>query len=125
MDIRFACDNCGQHLVVDEAAAGLTIQCSTCGTNLTVPEAHPASPTLSAAPIYRELYDQSRGLAYELRGDDAIRVWQQAEEARARERGYQLHEGFRFQDSAQSVLEQARWAVKQSLRHLVPLQGDY
>jgi hypothetical protein len=118
MDIRFACDNCGQHLVVDEVAAGLTIQCSTCGTNLTVPEAHPASPTPSAAPIYRELYDQSRDLAYELRVDDAIRVWQQAEEARARERGYQLHEGFRFQDSAQAVLEQARWAVKQSLRHL-------
>ena len=118
MDIRFACDNCGQHLVVDEAAAGLTIQCSACGTNLTVPKAHPASPTPNAAPIYRELYDQSRDLAYELRVDDAIRVWQQAEEARARERGYQLHEGFRFQDSAQSVLEQAQWAVKQSLRHL-------
>jgi hypothetical protein len=118
MDIRFACDKCGQHLVIDEAAAGWTIQCSACGANLTVPKPLPTSPTPGAAATYQELYDQSRDLAYELRVDDAIRVWKQAEEARARERGGQLSEMFRFPDSAQSVLEQARWAVKQSLRQL-------
>lgn len=118
MDIRFACDKCGQHLVIDEAAAGLTIQCSACSASLNVPNPLPESPAPVAAPTYRELYSQSKDLAYELRVDDAICVWKQAEEARARERGYQLSEMFRFNDSAQSMLEQARWAVKQSLRQM-------
>jgi hypothetical protein len=118
MDIRFACDNCGQHLVIDEAAAGLTIQCSACDANLTVPKPVSASPTPSAALTSQKLYSQCKDLIYELRIEDAIRILKQAEEAQARERGYQLHEGFRFHDSAPNVLEQARWAVEQSLRHL-------
>lgn len=97
MDIRFSCDNCGQHLVIDQAAAGLAVQCSACSTNLTVPKRLPASFTSSDAPTYQELYSQSRDLAYELRVDDAIRVWKQMEEARAQDRGHQLQEGFRFQ----------------------------
>jgi hypothetical protein len=34
MDIRFSCDKCGQHLVIEEAAAGLTIQCSACNVEI-------------------------------------------------------------------------------------------
>jgi hypothetical protein len=37
MDIAFACDECGQHLVIDEAGAGMTVQCPTCSGNLIVP----------------------------------------------------------------------------------------
>ena len=43
MDIQFSCDGCGQHLVIDEAGAGLLVQCPACGRDLTVPNptAHP------------------------------------------------------------------------------------
>ena len=30
-DIRFACVNCGKHLVVDQAGAGLSVKCPDCG----------------------------------------------------------------------------------------------
>jgi len=118
MDIRFTCDKCGQRLMIDEPAAGLTIPCPACGASLTVPNVLSESPAPVVALNYQELYSQSRNLAYELRVDEAISVWKQAEETRARERGYQLSEAFRFNDSAQNVLEQARWTVKQSLRQM-------
>lgn len=104
--------------MIDEAAAGLTIQCSACSADIVVTKPHPTSPKPSAVPTYRELCGLSRDLVYELRVDEAVRVWKQAEEARAQEKGYQLSEMFRFQGSAENVLEQAKWAVKQSLRHL-------
>jgi transcription elongation factor Elf1 len=118
MDIHFECEKCGQHLVIDIAAAGLTIQCSACGADLTVPKQHTTSSAPNAVPTYHELCDQSRDLAYELRVDEAIRVWKQAEEARAREKGYQLNEMFSFQGKSQNLFEQATRAVKQPLRHL-------
>ena len=37
MDISFDCGKCGQHIVVDEAGAGLQVQCPKCGERLTVP----------------------------------------------------------------------------------------
>jgi len=37
MDIYFFCGSCGQHLVVDEAGAGLVIPCPNCAKDLTVP----------------------------------------------------------------------------------------
>lgn len=46
MDITFACETCGQNLVIDEAGAGLTIPCPKCGTPLEVPC---ASKTLDKA----------------------------------------------------------------------------
>jgi hypothetical protein len=39
MDIYFFCGSCGQHLVIDDAGAGLTIQCPQCRVDVTVPGA--------------------------------------------------------------------------------------
>src|SRR4051812_14673411 len=36
-DIRFECNKCGQHLVVESAGAGLTADCPICNTTVTVP----------------------------------------------------------------------------------------
>jgi SPP1 gp7 family putative phage head morphogenesis protein len=37
MDIAFNCDKCGQHIVIDEAGAGMIVPCPTCGASLIVP----------------------------------------------------------------------------------------
>jgi transcription elongation factor Elf1 len=37
MNIAFNCDKCGQHVVIDETGAGMTVPCPTCGADLTVP----------------------------------------------------------------------------------------
>ena len=37
MDIAFSCDDCGQHILIEEAGAGMTVQCPACNQNLTVP----------------------------------------------------------------------------------------
>jgi len=42
MDIAFNCDKCGQHIVIDEAGAGMSVQCPTCGASLIVPMAEDA-----------------------------------------------------------------------------------
>lgn len=42
MDVFFNCPACGQHLVIDEAGAGLVIQCPKCSKDLTVPAPKPA-----------------------------------------------------------------------------------
>jgi len=36
-DVKFACQKCGQHLVVDKAAACREVRCTNCGAELTVP----------------------------------------------------------------------------------------
>jgi DNA-directed RNA polymerase subunit RPC12/RpoP len=36
MDISFRCEKCGQHIVIDEAGEGMTVQCPSCNHNLTV-----------------------------------------------------------------------------------------
>jgi hypothetical protein len=42
-DITFVCSNCASSLVVDEAAAGLTLPCQRCGLPTTVPKIVPKS----------------------------------------------------------------------------------
>jgi phage FluMu protein Com len=37
MDIAFNCDKCGQHIAIDEAGAGLRVNCPKCGAPLQVP----------------------------------------------------------------------------------------
>lgn len=50
MDITFNCTSCGQHVVIDEAGAGLTIQCPGCGESITVPNTSQAdSPSVPTA----------------------------------------------------------------------------
>jgi DNA-directed RNA polymerase subunit M/transcription elongation factor TFIIS len=39
MDITFSCQNCGQHMIIDQAGAGLVIQCPKCRRDVTVPKA--------------------------------------------------------------------------------------
>ena len=44
MDITFACEKCGQQVVIDEAAAGIQVQCPGCGQPLIVPSPEPRQP---------------------------------------------------------------------------------
>ena len=37
MDISLDCANCGQHIVIDEAGAGLQVECPACGAALVIP----------------------------------------------------------------------------------------
>lgn len=50
MDITFNCDACEQSIAIDEAGAGLTVQCPHCGQSLTVPKATTAKSILAVAP---------------------------------------------------------------------------
>ena len=50
MDINFACESCGQNIVIDAAGAGLSTECPKCGQSLTVPsqpqrQAEPSATT--------------------------------------------------------------------------------
>ena len=38
MDITFNCTSCDTHIVIDEAGAGMSVQCPNCGANLIVPK---------------------------------------------------------------------------------------
>lgn len=53
MDISFTCDKCGKNLVIDEAGAGITIDCPECGNAVYVPSATPPKP--KEAPVRVEL----------------------------------------------------------------------
>jgi DNA-directed RNA polymerase subunit M/transcription elongation factor TFIIS len=44
MDIFFNCQACGQHMVIDEAGAGIVIQCPKCGRDVGVPMAVASNP---------------------------------------------------------------------------------
>ena len=61
-DIEFQCESCKKHLVVDDAGAGLTINCPACNASLIIPAkqtavsetptpAPPATPTKSESPV--------------------------------------------------------------------------
>lgn len=50
MDITFSCSQCGQSIVIDEAGAGIEVQCPTCQTTLTVPTPETASTPAPAVP---------------------------------------------------------------------------
>jgi len=41
MDIAFACEKCGQQVVIDEAGAGIQVQCPRCSQPLIVPSPEP------------------------------------------------------------------------------------
>lgn len=47
MDIAFKCNHCGQELTVEEAAAGLEIECPSCNNKLMVPAAPPRPQSLN------------------------------------------------------------------------------
>lgn len=47
MDIVFKCSHCDQELSVEEAAAGVEIECPSCGTQLMVPPAPPRAEVLN------------------------------------------------------------------------------
>ncbi|MGA2030068.1 MAG: hypothetical protein ABSG87_08355, partial [Verrucomicrobiota bacterium] len=38
MDITFNCTSCDTHIVIDEAGAGMSVQCPNCGASLIVPK---------------------------------------------------------------------------------------
>ena len=60
-DLFFKCENCGTALVVDAAAAGMTLKCERCGAPTTVPHAFApgASPRPALSPERRlELQNQ-------------------------------------------------------------------
>jgi len=64
MDIAFNCTSCGTHIVIDEAGAGMSVQCPRCGQSLTVPRAGTTDPPrvpLSPAPDPALLYTLFRG----------------------------------------------------------------
>src|ERR1017187_8388909 len=50
MDITFACDKCGQSLTVDEAGAGMTIDCPNCGKPTYVPSRSAVPPEEPSTP---------------------------------------------------------------------------
>ncbi len=59
-DLFFKCDHCGTSLVVDQAAAGMTLACQSCQQPTTVPRAGPAGeqanePTQNPAEQLAEL----------------------------------------------------------------------
>lgn len=47
MDISFNCDKCGQHIVIDAAGAGMTVQCPKCQADVVVPQAQPTPSKLT------------------------------------------------------------------------------
>jgi predicted nucleic acid-binding Zn ribbon protein len=56
MDIEFNCGWCGQHIAIDEAGAGLSIECPKCGQPLTVPrEVSPRIVTSRKCPFCAEV----------------------------------------------------------------------
>ena len=63
MDITFACESCGQNLVIDEAGAGLTIQCPKCGTSLEVP-CHTKTLDKDGAAYLPRLLLEGNGTSY-------------------------------------------------------------
>ena len=49
-DFKFACPNCGQHVVCDTSNAGMQIACPICQTLLTVPQPPPAVAPAAPTP---------------------------------------------------------------------------
>jgi phage FluMu protein Com len=50
MDILFNCSECGQHMVIDEAGAGLIVKCPKCARDVCVPTATEDGPSPSTKP---------------------------------------------------------------------------
>jgi uncharacterized Zn finger protein len=41
VDIRFSCPACGHHIIIDEAGAGMIVECPECGADAPVPKPTP------------------------------------------------------------------------------------
>jgi DNA-directed RNA polymerase subunit M/transcription elongation factor TFIIS len=64
MDIAFDCPECGQHLVIDEAGAGLVVQCPKCGRDVRVPPGKRGSELSPATkPVVNPSEDKERTVA--------------------------------------------------------------
>lgn len=63
MDILFGCPECGQRMVIDEAGAGLGIQCPKCGCDVSVPNADEQGPTPSTKPANSTPQDREKTVA--------------------------------------------------------------
>ena len=63
MDIRFSCPACEHHMVIDEAGAGLVIQCTECGRDVRVPNPVEAEPDPGAGPANVSQPDKERTVA--------------------------------------------------------------
>jgi uncharacterized Zn finger protein len=50
MDIYFSCAACGHHMVIDEAGAGMIVECPECGRDTPVPKSNAHTSTLGEAP---------------------------------------------------------------------------
>jgi predicted Zn finger-like uncharacterized protein len=65
MDISFNCSSCGTHILIDEAGAGMSVQCPKCNQSLTVPTANavdlPAIPVPSSPVAPNCIYTLFRG----------------------------------------------------------------
>lgn len=49
MDITFNCNSCGQHIAIDEAGVGMSVQCPNCNQTLVVPNA--STTNLARIPV--------------------------------------------------------------------------
>ena len=56
MDISFGCPECQQHMVIDEAGAGLVVACPKCGRETRV-------PSLATSPANASRPDKERTVA--------------------------------------------------------------
>ena len=50
MDIYFSCASCGHHMVIDEAGAGMIVECPECGRDTPVPKSGTLTPSPEGAP---------------------------------------------------------------------------
>lgn len=65
MDIKFNCNKCWEHVVIDETGAGMTVQCPSCGASLNVPSAENAAE-FSTRPHLETTSSNSEQIEYEI-----------------------------------------------------------
>jgi DNA-directed RNA polymerase subunit RPC12/RpoP/tetratricopeptide (TPR) repeat protein len=73
MDITFSCTKCGQHLVIDEAGAGLSIQCPSCSANLIVSKPS-RTPERPLHPKSQTTLGRGQKVEYELEENETMGI---------------------------------------------------
>jgi DNA-directed RNA polymerase subunit M/transcription elongation factor TFIIS len=63
MDITFGCPECRQHMVIDEAGAGLLVACPKCGREIRVPGPVAPKSNPGATPANVSRPDKERTVA--------------------------------------------------------------
>jgi len=63
MDISFGCPGCQQHMVIDEAGAGLLVPCPKCGQEIRVPSLVATKPGPPTSPASASGPDKERTVA--------------------------------------------------------------